>query len=202
MATASEIFRTTITYTIPNASAAQNVFWFSLANADALDSDVGDAIDGWIQGDFAPTWSNLASENCELVSHLVQCVNDDGSIKRDIGVYAVGEGGAIGGESESAAVSGFFFAPTSAPKVRGRKFIPGLSPGLIVNGALDLTGLSLLAALADLYLDTIPTLGGTGATLIPGVLSTAVNLFRYFGDTVLATDIPAYQRRRKPGVGS
>lgn len=89
---------------------------------------------------------------------------------------------------------------TSDPDVQGKKYIPALTEGALVDGLFG-AGLltALLAFAADWY---APFTGGTsGATWTPGIWSVAGTVFKAAVDHVAANAIPAYQRRRKRNIG-
>lgn len=97
-------------------------------------------------------------------------------------------------------VATFMKAPTSDPDVQGRKYLPGLTEGDNASGLL--TAAYIVAMLA-FGLDWItPFIGAaTAATFSPGVWSVKNLQHFVFGTEIAASTIPAYQRRRKRGVG-
>ena len=88
--------------------------------------------------------------------------------------------------------------PTNTLRSRGRKFLPGLAE---VQTADGLFSGSVLTQAALYAVDIAsPFLGASsGSALIAGV-RTAAGLFRAFNGGSVST-VPAYQRRRKQGVG-
>lgn len=89
---------------------------------------------------------------------------------------------------------------TLDPDVNGKKYLPGMCDGLIVNGLITAGVISDLVDFSDEWV--APFVGATStADWVPGVWSTKnLNFFAMSG-TVLIPSIVAYQRRRKRGVG-
>lgn len=86
------------------------------------------------------------------------------------------------------------------PDVSGKKYIPGLCEGSLIDGLYDANVvIDLLAFGADWLTSFV---GGTsGATWTPGVWSIVGLVFKAALDSISASNVPAYQRRRKRTVG-
>jgi hypothetical protein len=90
---------------------------------------------------------------------------------------------------------------TVDPDVSGKKFLPGLteaanSDGLLINA----TVLAMLAFAEDW---STPFVGSeSGADWTPGIWSPTETALFQENENYSATAIPAYQRRRKRGVGA
>lgn len=97
-------------------------------------------------------------------------------------------------------VAAFMKAPTSNPDVQGRKYWGGPTELSLVSG---LWNAGYIAALVLTGADWItPVIGVlTAATITPGVWSVKNKAFFPFDLEVNISTIPAYQRRRKRGVG-
>ncbi len=89
---------------------------------------------------------------------------------------------------------------TTDADVQGRKFIPGLVEANLVDGLYDA---GLITDLLDFALDWLtPFVGAaSGATFTPGIWSVVGTVFKAAVDHYATSTIPAYQRRRKRGVG-
>lgn len=118
----------------------------------------------------------------------------------------VGEGawggttnGGAAGDAYAPGVAALITKPTLTPKVRGRTFVPGLSEAHVTDGLLDAGSLAALVDMATLLFNAFE---GEASLIdyIPGVLSLASEVFHRF-DSASVTNVPAYQRRRKQGVG-
>lgn len=95
-------------------------------------------------------------------------------------------------------VAGLITFPTALAKTRGRKFYAGLSELLTTQGLFVGIALTQLTNIAGFAL--LPYLGVfSGSYLVPGV-RTSTGGFQVF-TAALLSNIPAYQRRRKQGVG-
>lgn len=92
-------------------------------------------------------------------------------------------------------------ARTTDPDVQGKKFIPGFTEAHNVDGAWGSTTLTSMLAWAASWVT--PFVGATtGATWTPGIWSPTRGTFIPASGTVIAKAEPAYQRRRKRGVGA
>lgn len=97
-------------------------------------------------------------------------------------------------------VATFLKAPTTDPDVQGRKYLAGLTEASSAEGLLSA---GYIAAMLLYGGDWITPFIGllTTATFTPGVWSVKNSAFFAFTAEVAAITIPAYQRRRKRGVG-
>ncbi len=80
-----------------------------------------------------------------------------------------------------------------------RKYIPGISEGYS-EGAAFVPAMVVAALLYGLEWIAGPADTG-GRTYVAGIVSQLTGFFSSLGQTVIASVIPGYQRRRKPGVG-
>lgn len=196
----NEIARVVLSYTGLNASVAQTVHWYILTQQGEDDSDVLDRIEAWTTDDWAISWANQASDESQLTTMALDIVNTDGTVDRNIGDVVIARNGADSAEQVSAGVCGLLTAITGTPKVRGRKYIPFGNEGAIADGAWNVNGIAWLGNMAA---DYVVDLGGmTGGILESGVLSRVLEQFVIFQPVGATDTIPAYQRRRKPNVGS
>lgn len=104
------------------------------------------------------------------------------------------------GDPLPSGVAALITAFTNVSKVRGRKFILGLSEGACNVGAWSV---GVLAAMADSALAWVLPFYSSdpGSSWIPGVYHLKGMAFVSFNYATNIPDIPAYQRRRKEGVG-
>lgn len=195
-----EAVRLTLFYTAAAASVANTVFNFVGTTAGSDDTDVLDALEDWIDTFWAPAWADLASDSSELEGFSVDKMNLDGTVAANIGTGDTNVAGTQVADTSTAAVAGYLLAQTELPKQRGSKYIPFLSEGATVDGKLNATALTDMALLLVSYLATINVSGG--GKLAPGVLSRTLVEFVPFLPQGTVNDVPAYQRRRKPFVGS
>jgi len=200
MATVGEIIRTTVRYSAPGASIQQNVFHHVLAVASTDDTDILAVLDNFITTDWGAQWQAIASDTCVLVDASVDVVTVLGTVVRAIGVFTPALVATTPGSVTSAAVAAYILLKTVFPKVRGIKYIPGIAEAIIQDGLINAAGLATMAFMLIEYATTLAAAGSS--ELVPGVPSKSKNAFVAFLDTGILQDVPAYQRRRKPNVGS
>lgn len=90
-------------------------------------------------------------------------------------------------------------ASTTDAHARGRKYLIPMLETALEGGTWETAVLTALAAAAA---DWITTYIGNYAEWAPGVWQEATEAFKQFSGTATVNSVPAYQRRRKPGVGS
>lgn len=105
------------------------------------------------------------------------------------------------GEQMARGVAALVSARTTDADVSGRKYIGGLSEAQLVlglwNATIAVDGLALAADWITAFVGAT-----SGATFTPGVWSPTNSAIYDFIDSIAITLIPAYQRRRKRGVGA
>lgn len=97
-------------------------------------------------------------------------------------------------------VAGLINVKTSDPDVNGKKYIGGLTESGAVDG---LVGNGLLVLYAAFAVEYVTLFAGTtsSADFMPGIWSPTRGNFFYMSGAIIIPAIPAYQRRRKQGVG-
>lgn len=200
MAIVGEIIRATLFYTSSNASVANNVFHWIVGVTTIPDADLLTLVDTWVDNDWGDHWSDTAPNTSTLTDLAVKVMNTDGTVKRDIGFTAPDIDGQDAATTDAVAVSGLIALGTGLPKQVGRKYVPfqtdqNITDGLFTAGSLA----ELVILLADWAAVLVD---GGGGTLSPGLLSRSLEVFVGFSPAGAASSVPAYQRRRKPGVGS
>lgn len=198
--TSGDILKLVVDYVYPGAGTALNIFYHVFAGTDEDDQDVLDAIADWVGVDWGDNWAPLSTTTAELNSVAVQIVDGLGVVLRDVGTEQIDRAGATGNEVSPAAVSAYIQADTDLPQVRGSKYIPAISEGVIEQGVLSAAGLLELGLLLVDYFSPIPV--SPGNNLFPGVISVKAAGFKAFQTSGNLNGVPAYQRRRKIGVGS
>jgi len=199
MAVANEVVRATIQYTQPNASDIINVFTFLLDN-DADDGDVLQAFEDWVDADWSIAWKDFASSNCTLIGGQLDVLNLDGTVNRNIGLYVRSIAATTSSEAAPSTLAGYIQGNTDVAKTRGRKYIAGIPEDSLDAGLLDAEILADLVIFLALYLAGIEV--DISTNLVAGVLSRTLAQFVPFADNGTVSNVPAIQRRRKPGVGS
>jgi len=97
-------------------------------------------------------------------------------------------------------VAGLINLKSIDPDVSGKKYIGGLTEGNAIAGLWEVNTLaSMLSFGVDWYAPFVGT--DSGADWNPGIWSTKGPVFKLAGTTLIIPSIPAYQRRRKRGIG-
>jgi hypothetical protein len=200
MASENDILRFVIEYGIPAASAVLNVFYHRIGG-DASDGDIMDDYEAWIVNNWQPGWEDFAGQAASIIGYSVDVINLDGTVGANVGSRSLSIDGTVVEEVAASGLCGYMKADTDKPKTRGSKYIPGITEGEIDGGLLDLTTVAdLLLMLVDLV---TPFTGANSAVpYTPGVISRPSETWEPFNGNGTVTDVPAYQRRRKPNVGS
>lgn len=195
-----DLLRVTIEYTAPNASVANNVFHYVVSGSSDSDDAVLDAVENWIDLDWGPRWNAIAANDAELTNFDLSVMFTDGRVQRNVGGRDINLSGGGGTGVAPAGACAFMTADTVKPKQTGRKYVPFIADSNITQGILDVT---TMADLTALFLEWFIVLTSTGgAVLTPGLLSRTLLAFEPFLASGSTTNIVAYQRRRKPNVGS
>lgn len=97
-------------------------------------------------------------------------------------------------------VAGLLNLKTTDPDVSGKKYVGGLVEGSVTDGLWNAPTLAdLLSFGVDWYAGFVGT--DSGATWTPGIWSVVGTVFKQALEQLIIPAIPAYQRRRKRGVG-
>lgn len=195
-----ETLRVVLRYSAPNSSEILNVFHYAYSGAGDTDADVLTACDTFFTDDWGDAWANVTSDDLSISEIELDVINDDGTVLRNIGSAAIGVTGVNAVDMSATGVAALLTADTIFPKQRGRKFVPGLSEGSLEDSLIAAGTIALLALLTLEYLADIT--GILNGQLTPGILSRTLQNFVAFESSGAVTDVPAYQRRRKPNVGS
>jgi hypothetical protein len=194
------IVRAVVSYYHPAGSIAQNVFFYEMQDKAADESNLLDDLETWFIAAWLGNWDDLA-DNTTYASLLdVDVVNGAGEVTQNIGQKVLAHFGVGTGETSPAAVSGYIHRETERAGSLARKYVPFIAEGNITDGLLTAGAFVYLVNLIGNMGATV-TVDGTGK-LVPGVLSRVTQSFQEMGSGTYATNVPAYQRRRKPDVGS
>lgn len=178
----------------------QNVFIWEVQEEAVSDAVVEDGIDTWVDDNWVAVWELLADNTVQLFLNEMDVLNLDGTVNRNLATELHVDNGSQESEAMPAADSYFIQAATDRAKSLGRKYVPGMAENQVADGKVSPGALATLVLLGVEYVLGIDV-GATGL-LAAGVLSRVTAQFQEFTSALLVTDIPAYQRRRKPFVGS
>lgn len=199
MAVENEIVRVAMHYSQPGAGDQMNVFHFRVTDGSQDDQSMLDGIENWVTTVWAVAWRELAATSAKLQSAEVDIITESGLVDRNIGGFLVDIAGVVGGDVVAAGVAAYILAYTANPKTRGSKYLPGLGEPIVDGGLLTVNGLADLAVCLVEYLADVDT--GGDMVLSPGVPSFGAGIWYPFLSSGALETVPAYQRRRKVGVG-
>lgn len=198
---ADDILRVAVEYALPNSTQALNVFYFLVREFTGANEDAVQDFADFVEDQWHVHWKDIASADASIVGVALDTLNVNGTVKENIGSATLDLVGVVGGEISASAVSGYIKANTNVPKARGSKYVPGMTENHCANSVWNATATAKLTALLTEYILEYVN-PATGNTYLPGVLSRVLLEFVAFNETGDLTDVPAYQRRRKAGVGS
>lgn len=195
-----DIVRVVVSYSSPNASIAQNVFLYRARFASADDIDVLTDVRDYFLAEHLNNWAAMASELATAFLIEMDILTTFGLVERNLGEFTIDVPGESVSEMSAAAVSAYNQVTTERTRSVIKKYWPFIAEALIVEGALGAPGIASMAFILLDMLDGIDITGGQH--LEPGIRSTVDDTFYPIIQAGYVTDIVAYQRRRKPGVGS
>lgn len=193
MANASEVIKVVVEM----ALLGQRVLnvWHMVSSSPVADLDVLDDAAEFMDSLYTEVIAAM-STGLAFESVIVKNITADTNIGQT--AWVGNATGSNAGDPLPPGVAALLTLPTLYPKVRGRKFIPGwcepeTTGGLFSNASI--------ASLLDMGLLALTVFTGTasGQNWVFGVPRSAGG-FAIFNDA-LVTNVPAYQRRRKQGVG-
>lgn len=184
-----------------NGNIAQNVFSVLIGGGSGpfANLDVVDDMEDWLDDMYANVAIRMHEnmDGSELRVYVYDSVDDDYD-EIGSGVWSFLPGNT--GDELPLGVAALINAKTTNADVNGKKYLPGMVQTNVVDGLWEGT---TLAALVLFGVDwTTAFVGATSAAeFTPGVWSPTRTLFFPFSGTEIIPTIPAYQRRRKQGVG-
>lgn len=195
-----EIVRLVLSYGSPGASIAQNVFYFECQASSADEATTLADMTTHMTNNWLAQWKTISEAAVDCFLLEMDIINPDGTVDRNIGDSDPDVQGDLTGDILPAAVSGYMQANTERSNSLGRKFVPFITEAGQEDGFWDSALVGVLADLLTNYLSILVV--DTTADMVPGVLSRVTNTFLEFLGSGYTTNVPAYQRRRKPTVGS
>lgn len=199
--TVGDILRVVCTMVGSDSNIMQNVFNAVVTGSGGPfdDADVVSDLNDWLDDMYGniSVYLPAALDPSESIMYLYDSVDDDwDEIGSDVPTFT--STGALAQLPRGVAT--LINAKTSDPDVNGKKYIPGPTEGEWDGSTWGSPYLTALAAFAlDWYTAFVGS--ASGATFTPSIWSpTRTNAYVLSGTFVIPT-IPAYQRRRKPGVG-
>ncbi len=200
MAAIGEIIRGTYSFSHPFGSVGQLVFTWELQDSAESDAAVILGLENWFDVNWDPAWDPRTADNVIFFLAEYDVLNGDGTVSRSLGEEIHADPGDLAAEPGPPGAAGFMQANSERTKSYGRKYVPGFTETDIADGRLNGVALGEMVALLAVYLLDVDS--GLAGILAPGILSRVTQTFQEFTGTGYASDVMAYQRRRKPGVGS
>ena len=197
--TSGDIVKLVLEYVYPGAGTALNIFHYFYGGEDVDDSVVMDVVQDFFDNEWGTKWEDIAPSSASIDNVAGVIVDNAGVTIRDLGRRLINHQGNEGAEVSPAANSSYLQGNTIVPQVRGSKYIPALSELSTSNGLLNAAAVAQLLLLLGDYLQDLTVTPGN--VLRPGVLSSMEGGFLGFETGGSFSDVPAYQRRRKQGVG-
>lgn len=196
-----DILRFVVSQIWTDGNIQQNVYAALISGAGGPwdEADVLDDLEDWADNMYAnlTTFTSDQVDGNEVFGYVWDTVGLDWDLfGAEPWVWAPS---AVGSQLPRG-VASFLKAPTTDPDVQGRKYMGGTEETILING---LWTAGYIAALVLFGGDWItPFIGAlTTATFTPGVWSVKNSAFKAMQNEVSVVTIPAYQRRRKRGVG-
>lgn len=196
----NSILRAAVRFALHNASDIVNVYHF------VMDS-VGDVSEANVLADIL-AYANQIMNNMTAQYSSSLSMEDIEVWVRNTTLDRWDYVGAIDGtwvgtgtvdQSLPVGVSVLATADTTDSHAKGRKYWP---PPIEAQSAGGLYAVAFITQVAAAIADWIAVFTGTYAEWAPGVWSEKDNNFKLFTGTGTTNNVAAYQRRRKPGVGS
>jgi hypothetical protein len=196
-----DILRVVATIAWDDGNIMQNVFNAEIVGTGGpfADEDIVDDAVAWVVNMWVNIAGNVSDQanSSQVQVYKYDVVGDDWD-EVGTGVWTQAFSQSLDQIPRGAAA--LLTARTTDPDVLGKKYIGGLCENSFDDGLVNVARLvELLALAADWITDF--TGGTSGADWDPGVWSVAGKVLLGFVDQIVASAIPAYQRRRKRGVG-
>jgi len=196
----NSILRAAARFALHNASDIVNVYHFVMDSVgDVSEANVLADILAYVQG----VMSNMTTQySSSLTLEDVEVWVRNTTLDRWDYVGAIdGTWAGTGTADQSLPVGtcALATADTTDSHAKGRKYFP---PPLETQSAGGLFASAFVAQLAAALSDWVSVFIGTYAEWASGIWSEKDNNFKLFTGTGTTNNVPAYQRRRKPGVGS
>ena len=200
--THGDIAKVDLHWQVGTIGFAANVFQCKLLQDSPHSlSDVDAATDmaAWMTGIVGPMEPHVVVDVDITSASFYKKSGDDWNLITDLPIVFVPE--SIGDPLPSG-VAALITAYTYQSKTQGKKYFPGMSE-LAQTAGLWVAG--VLAALANsglAWISGFDSIADPTSHWYPGVWSLKSLDFQSFSPVTIVRDVPAYQRRRKQGVGT
>lgn len=199
--TTGDILRVVMSSLFTDGNVAQMIFNAVVTGGGGPwdDVDIVDDALTWMDAVMAHLTTKVTEtlDGNEIIVYVYDPVDDDWD---EVGSDSFTWNPSGVGDALPRAVSGLVNCKTSDPDVNGKKYVPGLTESASTDGAWIGGTITALADFADEWLTGFVG-GTTAADWNPGVWSPKNTVFYLATGTHIIPTEPAYQRRRKRGIG-
>jgi len=196
-----DVLKVVATILWDDGNVMQNVYAAEITGTGGPydDADIVDDALAWVEAMY-DTLTTQVSAECERSQVQVYIWDAPGDDWDEIGSEVWTWAPTDGADQLPRGVAGLLNSKTTDPDVSGKKYIGGLTEGGVTDGLLNAALLVLLVNYGAEWV--VPFAGATsGADWDSGVWSVVGKTLVPFILTTVIPTIPAYQRRRKRGVG-
>lgn len=197
-----DIIKVVATLVWLDGNIMQNVFNATVSGGGGpwADEDIVDDALAWINNMFANIVGSMSDE-CDGSQIQVYVRDPVGADWDEVGSNAWTFDPGSASDQIPRGAAGLITCRSDDPDVQGKKYLGGfteasLTDGLVIPGLLTL----MLAFAADWVTEFTGSV--SAATWTPGIWSPTGSVIFDCQDSISASAIPAYQRRRKRGVGA
>lgn len=199
--TSGDVLRMVVSIIWTDGNIMQNVFNAVVTGGGSPWDDADIVLDAisWAEDLYFNITGKISDEcdGSQVQVYVYDSVDDDWD-EVGSGVFTWNPSGAT--EQIPRGVAGLINLKSSDPDISGKKYLGGLVEGAFIDGLLSASTVTDMASFAvDWWAGFVGT--DSGADWAPGIWSVAETVFKLAGTTAIIPTIPAYQRRRKRGVG-
>lgn len=200
MITAGDIIRVVFTWLLTNDDIAQNIFHFFVdSGTESSLTDLVDDVEDWLEAALAANYGSISDEmTLDLIDiYKYNTANEVFDLLTN-GVATSVTGTSVA-EMMPHGVAYMLERRTENPRSTARTYLAGVPENGVADGLITASTMPSLIDIAEGLTDDLITT--STAVLKAGTFSRATGSFNLATGTVRVPQEPAYQRRRKPGVG-
>lgn len=198
-----DVVRAVVEMVLDDGSIAQNVFWYI---AEFLTNQSNSQVLNSLNSALETMYSEVTGLMADSVTYnpfVAQVMVWDATEQKwevdvNLGSTSWDEPNSSIDEAFPNQMSAVVVAPTLAPRVRGRKFLPAFTENTAVAGILSAAAQTALGLFGAGYIDDVDI--DVDNLLAPGCAGQSDGSFNKL-DSYEVNSVMGTQRRRKPGVG-
>jgi len=199
----SQVVRVAVTWNAPIATIAQNVFHYQNVGTAVAESSFLTAFDTYYTAALTPLLADIQTgyqpSTCEgwkynMVTHKWEGIGQ---------VNSTAGAGIVATDAASHGVAPVVRFVTAVARRQGRTFVPGFTEGAITGQLIGSSSLTRLGNYGTALVlgFTVSAQAQQMGTFNTDTASIYYESFSPVTGTVITSNVPGYQRRRKPGVG-